>query len=258
MELSQEKGLSSWLNVIPLKEMSFDLSKREFRDALHLRYYWSIPDKPAVCVCGDNFDTDHAMICKKGSFITMRHNELRDLEAELLNTVCKDVQIEPVLQDITGEILNPGANKSADARLDIYARGFWEKCTSAFFVTPMQIRTSTTARCKYTRCTNKKKTSVRNQSLGNRKRNLYSSSFHHHWRNGRRVSEIPWKTGELLAMKKGEDYAKTMNCIRVKISFSLIRSALVSLRGSRSIRRKPYNIMEIDIDVQTAKSGIRG
>ena len=47
-----------------------------------------------------------------------------------------------------------------------------------------------------------------------------------------------------------------MNWIRVKISISLIRSALVCLRGSRSIRRKPYNIMDIDIDVQTAESGI--
>ena len=82
MELSQEKGSSSWLNVIPLKEMGFDLSKREFRDALHLRYDWSIPDKPAVCVCGDNFDTDHAMISKKGglhnnetmSFVTWKQN----------------------------------------------------------------------------------------------------------------------------------------------------------------------------------------
>ena len=46
----------------------------------------------------------------------MRHNELRDLEAELSNTVCKDVQIKPVLQDITREVSNPGANKSADAK----------------------------------------------------------------------------------------------------------------------------------------------
>ena len=37
MELSQEKDSSSCLNVIPLKEMGFDLNKREFRDALHLR-----------------------------------------------------------------------------------------------------------------------------------------------------------------------------------------------------------------------------
>ena len=59
-------------------------------------------------------------------------------------------------------------------------------------------------------------------------------------------------------MMKGEYYPKTMNWIRVKISFSLIRSALVCLRGSRSSRRKPYNIMDIDVDVQTAESGIKG
>ena len=51
--------------------MGFDLNKREFSDALHLRYDWSIPDKPLVCVCGDNFDTDQAMICKKGGFVTL-------------------------------------------------------------------------------------------------------------------------------------------------------------------------------------------
>ena len=45
--------------------------------------------------------------------VTMRNNELRHLEAELLNTVCKNVQIEPVLlADTTEELLNPGANKS--------------------------------------------------------------------------------------------------------------------------------------------------
>ena len=61
----------------------------------------------------------------------MRHD---DLEAELLNSVCKDdVQTEPVLQDITEEVLYPGANKSAGVRLDIHARGIWEQCSSAFF-----------------------------------------------------------------------------------------------------------------------------
>ena len=65
------------------------------------------------------------------------------------------------------------------------------------------------------------------------------------------------RLAELLAMKKG-DYPKAMNWIRVKISFSLICSALVCTRGSRSTRRKPYNIMDIDIDIQTAEGGIRG
>ena len=65
------------------------------------------------------------------------------------------------------------------------------------------------------------------------------------------------RPAELLAMMKGEYYAKTMNWIRVKISFSLIHSTLVCLRGSRSIREKPHNFMDIDIDIQTAEHGIR-
>ena len=41
------------------------------------------------------------MVCKKGGFIIQRHNELRDLEADLLSMVCKDVEIKPQLQDVT-------------------------------------------------------------------------------------------------------------------------------------------------------------
>ena len=33
----------------------------------------------------------------------MRHNELRDITAELLEEVCKDVQTEPKLAELTGE-----------------------------------------------------------------------------------------------------------------------------------------------------------
>ena len=40
--------------------------------------------------------------------------------------VCTDVEIEPVLQEITREELNRGANKAPDARLDVHARGFWD------------------------------------------------------------------------------------------------------------------------------------
>ena len=55
VELASEKGASSWLTAVPLKDMNFDLSKREFRDALRLRYDWPIPDSPSVCVCGCSF-----------------------------------------------------------------------------------------------------------------------------------------------------------------------------------------------------------
>jgi len=70
---------------------------------------------------------------QKGGFVIQRRNELRDLEAEILRMVCNGDEIEPVLQDITGEELNRGANTAPDARLDIVARGFWERQRSAFF-----------------------------------------------------------------------------------------------------------------------------
>jgi len=70
---------------------------------------------------------------KLGGFVIQRHNELRDLEAELLSTVRSDVETEPVLLDISGEQLSRGSNKAQDARLDIHARGFWEQQRSTFF-----------------------------------------------------------------------------------------------------------------------------
>lgn len=51
---------------------------------------------------------DHAMTCRNGGFVIQRHNEIRDLEAALLSTVCDDVEIGPPLRQIAGEILNNG------------------------------------------------------------------------------------------------------------------------------------------------------
>ena len=86
-----------------------------------------------TCAWGVQFSVDHAMVCQRRGFVIQGHNELRDLEAEMLRMVCNDVEVEPVLQEATGETLNHGANKAPDARLDIHARGFWERQRSAFF-----------------------------------------------------------------------------------------------------------------------------
>ena len=47
--------------------------------------------------------------------------------------MCTDVKIEPVLQEVTGEVLPRGANKAPDERLDIRAWGFWAREQSVFF-----------------------------------------------------------------------------------------------------------------------------
>ena len=54
LDLSIEKGASSWLNTLPLKRYKFDLSKTEFRDGMALRYGWEPLKTPALCPCEES------------------------------------------------------------------------------------------------------------------------------------------------------------------------------------------------------------
>ena len=114
--------------------MDFHLSKREFWDAVTIRYTWPLKRLPAKCPCGDKFDLQHALSCKKGGFVAQRHNELRDLAADLLAQVCKDVAVEPPLEKLSGETFqHKSANTSDEARLDVSARGVLVKGPKSFF-----------------------------------------------------------------------------------------------------------------------------
>ena len=94
---AQKNGASSWLNVIPLEEHGFNLNKSEFRDAVNLRYNKKLRGLPSKCACGQQYDVTHALNCKKGGFVIIRHNNIRDFEANLLKKVCSDVETEPQL-----------------------------------------------------------------------------------------------------------------------------------------------------------------
>ena len=119
-----ESGVSNWLTTLPLKEWEYDLNKQQFWDALRIRYNWNLERLPTECLCGEKFDLSHALSCKKGGLITLRHNELRDITASLLKEVCHDVRTEPSLVDVNGEHFNRTAN-TKQARLDISALSFW-------------------------------------------------------------------------------------------------------------------------------------
>ena len=82
---------------------------------------------PTSCPCGNKFDTQHSLSCKKGDFIYIRHDDLR-------LQVCKDTEIEPKVTPLSGEELqDKTSNNSNEARVDIRTRGFWERGQHAFF-----------------------------------------------------------------------------------------------------------------------------
>ena len=126
LEISIENGASTWLTTLPIKDEGFQLDKQSFWDLLKIRYGYQLSRIPERCPCGSNFDLQHALSCKKGGFVSQRHNTLRNVTAKLMSEVCNDVKVEPPLQQLTGESFSEKtSNRSNEARLDISSRGFW-------------------------------------------------------------------------------------------------------------------------------------
>ena len=52
----------------------------------------------------------------------MRHNCIKDLEAEIMQEVCSDVRIEPELMPLDNNLMRNG-NNAENARLDVTGIG---------------------------------------------------------------------------------------------------------------------------------------
>ena len=70
--------------------------KSDFWDAVHLRYGLPLKRLSSHCGCYKPYNVQHAIPCKKGRFVTLRHNELRGNIAEMLE-VSSDVKVDLAL-----------------------------------------------------------------------------------------------------------------------------------------------------------------
>ena len=183
---------------------------------------------------------EHAFTCKKGGFVTIRHNELRDFTAELLSEMCNDVAVEPLLTPCTGEIFQyKTANKEDGARLDVSARGVWVRGSKAYFdvrvFNPLAPSYSdqTLKAAHRTNEMNKKReyaervlkiehgsfTPLVFSSLGG----MSVECTHFYNRLADKISE-----------KRNIPISKGKAWIRTKLCFSLLRSTHLCIRGSRT------------------------
>ena len=107
------------------------MSKSDFWDAVRLRYRLLLKRLRSHCGCSKPCNVQHAISCRKGGFVTLRHNELRDNIAEMLEEKTSDVKVEPTLQSLSGQEIK--GNQSDEARSDISAGGFLVRGQRAFF-----------------------------------------------------------------------------------------------------------------------------
>ena len=240
VDLTEERGSSSWISVLPLSEQGFHLYKGEFRDALCLRYGWSLSNTPQLCNCGKAFTVNHAMVCHMGGFPTIRHNEIRDLTASLLTEVCPNVVIEPHLQPLSGESFRLASTNTDDgARLDIRARGFWNTHQDAFFDVfhhnaPSNSSRSLPAAYKKHEDENKR---IYGQRILEIEHGVFTPLvFSTTGGMGREAQTFYKRLADLLSLEHDVPYCSLMGWLRCKQSFAILKSAVMCIRGSRPSR----------------------
>ena len=246
---NQEKGTYNWLTTLPIKEYGYDLNKEQFWDAVRIRYNWVIPKLPSDCACGNKFTLMHALSCKKGGFISLRHNDVRNVTAQLLSEVCHDVKVEPMLIKLDGEGLQERtANTSDEARLDVSARSFWIPgqrvfCdVRVFDLNAQRYRNSDIKRC-FQRNEEEKKKKYNERVLQVENASFTPLVFSANGGMGRECHKFYQRLAEMIVDKRDIPSSIATNYIRTKISFSLLRSMLLCLRGSRSLKRLPLPII---------------
>ena len=197
---------------------------------------------PSVFV-GKPFSADHALNCKIGGYPCIRHNQVRDLLASLMKEVCTDVRTEPELQPLTGEVFNRATTITTDeARLDIEARGFWEcrqECTM------FDVRVFNPCADSYRHAPL--------STLYRRQEQLKRNAYEERVRQVEKASFVPLvfttsgsaspaatvvliRLAARLAEARDLSYSTVMGWLRCRLSFCLLRCAVMCFRGSRSRR----------------------
>ena len=172
--------------------------------------------------------------------------------------ISPDVEIEPTLLPLTGEQLHATANGQDEARLDISVGGFWQRGQRAFF----DVRVFNPFAPSYR---NQKLSTVFNANEREKKRsyaqrlvNVEHGSFTPlvftpYGGSSRETERFIQVLSSSIARKRKSDISITTNWIRSKLSFALLRSAILCVRGSRTLRKK-INIDVGNIEIASATS----
>ena len=165
--------------------------------------------------------------------------------ASLMKEVCTDVRTEPELQPLTGEVFNRATTiTTVEARLDIEARGFWEcrqECTM------FDVRVFNPCADSYRHAPL--------STLYRRQEQLKRNAYEERVRQVEKASFVPLvftTSGSAspaatvvlkrlaamhrLAEARDLSYSTVMGWLRCRLSFCLLRCAVMCFRGSRSRR----------------------
>ena len=180
----------------------------------------------------------HALNCKQGGYVVMRHNKVRDLEAELMREVCNDVRVEPELLPLDNDLAVINGNMAQKARLDVSGNGVWGPQERTFLDIRIMHPNSPSYLDKditqvYRQHEREKKRTYNERIIQIEKGSftpIVMSTFGGMGLEGERYHK---RIAELISIKRNEPYPSVIEYIRTRLRFCLLKSVLMSLRGVR-------------------------
>lgn len=174
----------------------------------------------------------------------MRHNALRDLNAELQREVCRDVQTEPRLLPIDSEeIQGTSADRAAP---DISSRGLWSTFQRTFYDVrvfhPNAPSYKNTPVGSLYNMHEKEKMRKYNSRVITVEKGTFTPLVYTTFGGwGPQATGYHKRLAQLVSIKRNEDYRHVINHIRTKVRFSILRSVLIAVRGERGKRSAANN-----------------
>ena len=243
--LQRSSQTGSWLTVAPNRLNGTLLSADEFRDSLRIRYGLEPLHLQSECDgCYKRFSVEHAMSCKKGGLITIRHDDVKgewhQLCAQALTPTA--VSDEPFIYSGRAVPRETQNNNAAEAvppehRGDVAAHGFWQRGTTAVF----DIRITDTEAPTYRRMDpakvlkkhEKEKKDKYLEACLARRRQFTPLVFSVDGLRSKETDAACKRISSLLAKKWNRQYSDVCGYVRSRLSLALVRATSMCLRSAR-------------------------
>ena len=265
-----------WLSCVPSRLNNTEVSQEEWDDNIRLKYNLKPTNMPELCDgCGCKLTVEHALACKRGGLVHLRHNDVAD-EFETLagfafspscvsheplifsemtrsrgNNAGNQTQAAAANVEEASEATRPAEDEDpyvvrSEIRGDKGVHGFWKRGRTCIF----DIRITDTE-CQSTRNQDPEKVLAKHELEKKRK---YLAACHERRRDftplvysvdgmaSRETKEAEKQLARKLAWKWSREYSEMVGYVRRRMALAVVRANSLLLRGSRdrSNRARPF------------------
>jgi len=229
-----------------------ELSAQEYRDAILLRYGRAPGDLPSHCDgCGQKFDVRHALECKKGGLVILRHDEIRNELSDLASKalIPSAVRDEPLIHTSRPAVQMPELDPSTPAvsrnfhknrgedRGDVLIRGLWDRGTDCIIdvrVTDLDAKSNRSRDpAKVLESHEKEKKKKYLEPCLKQRRHFTPFVVSTDGLLGKEAKTLLKVLSTLLAEKWGKSYSEVCGYVNARMSIAIVRATHLCIRGSR-------------------------